>query len=227
MAQGSEVVVAACGIDLSPFESGPQPGQIDSQINLRSELGIPDRALVIGHVGRFFAVKNHGFVVEIAEEVLKKVPNTVFLLVGWGPLQEQIEADIRRRGLQDRCRILGERRDVPELMMQVFDALVLPSRIEGVPVTMFEAQAAGIPCVISDRVSRSAQVVPELVHYMSLAESPSMWAEALVASVSQARGTHRSAALAFMSDSPANIRVCVERIQEVYERSVLASALQP
>jgi hypothetical protein len=91
---------------------------------------------------------------------------------------------------------------------------------------MFEAQAAGIPCVVSDRVSRCAQVVPGLVTYVSLAESPSTWAELVQTSASQAKRSDRSAVLATMNGTAANIRQCLERIQEVYERSILASVMQ-
>jgi glycosyltransferase involved in cell wall biosynthesis len=218
--------VLPCGIDLTPFESIPDSDSPVSPEGLRRELGIPDGVPVIGHVGRFVAVKNHRFLVEIAHEVLKKAPETVFLFVGRGPLREQVEADIRQRGLQDRCRIVGERSDVPQLMMRVFDALILPSLLEGGSVTMFEAQAAGVPCLVSDRVPRSAQIVPGLVRTLSLTESPAAWAEALLATVTDGRRNDRFA-LDVMRRSPANISVCVERLQEVYERSVLASVPQP
>jgi glycosyltransferase involved in cell wall biosynthesis len=218
--------VLPCGIDLTPYQlrAGSMSGTSKS---LRKDLGISESASVIGHVGRFVAVKNHRFIVEIAQEVLKKAPDTIFLLVGWGPLQGQVEADIRERGLQDRCRVIGERRDVPELMMQVFDVLVLPSLLEGGSITMFEAQAAGVHCVVSDRVPRTAQIVPGLVRTLSLSEPSSAWADVLLATVSESRRSERSAPLAVMKQSPANIRVCVERLQQVYERSVLAPVPQP
>jgi glycosyltransferase involved in cell wall biosynthesis len=226
MVHGSEVVVAAVRHRFVSLRKDAPPEQIDEHNDLRRQLGISDHALIIGHVGRFFAVKNHGFVVEIAEEALKRSPRRSSYSLAGDLFKNKYKPTSESVGLKDRCRILGERRDVPELMMQVFDALILPSRIEGVPVTMFEAQAAGIPSVVSDRVSRSAQVVPGLVTYVSLAESPSTWAELVLTSASQAKRSDHSAALATMNGTAANTRVCLERIHEVYESSILASVMQ-
>jgi glycosyltransferase involved in cell wall biosynthesis len=105
--------------------------------------------------------------------------------------------------------------------------LVLPSLLEGGSMTMFEAQAAGVPCVVSDRVPRSAQIVPGLVRTLSLTDSALVWADTLLAAASDGRRKDRSAAFRVMKGSPANISVCVDRLEAVYRQSPLAPVLQP
>jgi glycosyltransferase involved in cell wall biosynthesis len=215
--------VLPCGIDVARFRREIRSKDLSFRPSLRKVLGIPPDTAVIGHVGRFVTQKNHGFLIEIAQEVIKRAPNTIFLLVGWGPLQKQIEAEVKERGLLDRCRVLGERSDVPELMLDVFDAMVVPSLYEGGPITLFEAQAAGIPSVVSNAVSQSQAVVPGLVRFLPLTESASVWADALLPTLAR---DPRSASdpLAAIEGTPADIRFGVKRLQHVYQQSVFVGA---
>jgi glycosyltransferase involved in cell wall biosynthesis len=215
----SRWTVLPSGIDLSQFDSRSN-AITDATHRLRSQLGLAQGQPVIGHVGRFVAEKNHRMVIDIAQETLTKLPDAVFLLIGWGPLRDEVEADIKRRGLQDRCWILGERDDVPQLMLHVLDALVLPSLHEGMSMSLLEAQAAGIPSIVSDRVSRTAEIVPGLVHFVPLTSSSSEWCSVLSKAIARGRLISRGSALAIMEDSPANIRICVKRLQQLYERAI-------
>ena len=161
------------GIDLSRFQ-----GRIDHSA-LRRSLGIPDRALVVGHVGRFDRQKNHGFLVEIAREFLDIAPHAVFLLVGDGGLRREIEEAVRRVGVAKSFIFTGVRPDVADLLRGAMDVLLFPSLFEGLPVTVLEAQAAGLPCLISDVITREADVIPGLVVRQSLARPAPDWAQAL------------------------------------------------
>ena len=109
----------------------------------RKELGIGEDTLVIGHIGRFVAQKNHTFLIDIFNELHKKNHNSLLLLVGQGPLKEEIENKVKELKLNDSVRFLGQRNDANELY-QAFDVFCLPSLYEGLPVVGVEAQATGL-----------------------------------------------------------------------------------
>jgi glycosyltransferase involved in cell wall biosynthesis len=167
------------GIDLSRFEAN-----VDRNA-LRQALGIPESAIVVGHVGRFTEEKNHGFIVDIAREVVRHEPRAFFLLVGGGPLRPSVEAKIASSFLKDSFLLTGVRADVPALMMGAMDAFVFPSLREGLPITLLEAQAAGLKCVVSDVISREADVVAGLIRRESPRASATQWAEHLLKLLSQ------------------------------------------
>lgn len=99
----------------------------------RKELGIKEDTIVIGHIGRFVAQKNHTFLIDIFNQFHKKEKNSILLLAGQGPLQEEIKNKVRELGLDDSVRFLGQRNDANELY-QAFDVFLLPSLYEGLPV---------------------------------------------------------------------------------------------
>lgn len=166
----SEWKLQHLGIDLSKFD-----GSVDKQA-VRRELGIAKEALVVGHVGRFSAEKNHALIVDIARELIRREPRTMFLLVGDGPLRPSIEAKVASYSLQDHFVFTGVRDDVPTLMKGAMDAFLFPSLREGLPITLLEAQAAGLKCVISDLISAEADLVPELIQRESVRNSATEWA---------------------------------------------------
>jgi glycosyltransferase involved in cell wall biosynthesis len=207
-----------CGIDLSEFKVDART--IRDGSSLRNQLGLPEDARVVGHVGRFVPAKNQQFIVEIAEPLMKKVSNVYFILVGRGPLRDSIENDIRRRGLSDHCLVLGERNDVPDLMLRLFDLFLLPSLYEGLGMSVLEAQAAGVPSIVSNRVSRSVAIVPDLVQFLPLAGSRSLWVGAIAKAFETAPPVSQQIALRRMEDSPANIELCVQHLERLYRRAM-------
>ena len=122
----------------------------------RRELNIEKRT-VIGHVGRFCTVKNHRFVLEIFAEYLKRDYNAVLLLIGDGPLKAEIETRAESLGISRNVVFTGNRDDVPELY-NAMDLVLLPSLYEGLPMVGVEAQANGLPVIMSDRVPREAKL---------------------------------------------------------------------
>ncbi|MEA2542710.1 MAG: glycosyltransferase EpsF, partial [Acidobacteriaceae bacterium] len=134
------------GIDLHPFTLAMDAHAV------RAELGIAQNSFVIGHVGRFAEQKNHRFLVRIAECLARMEPTAVFLLVGTGPLKTEIETLVRECGLSANFIFLGVRGDVQRLMKGAMDCLLFPSSYEGLGLVLWEAQAAGLGCVISDTI---------------------------------------------------------------------------
>lgn len=146
---------------------------------VRQALGIAEDAFVIGHVGRFSSVKNHAFLLDVFGELCHADEHAVLLLVGDGQLRNSMEEKTKDMGLKARVLFTGMRSDVCDLM-QAMDVFAFPSFYEGLPVSLVEAQAAGLPCVISDRVPEAC-VLTDLVQRVSLEESARQWAERIFA----------------------------------------------
>ncbi|HEY3296728.1 MAG TPA: glycosyltransferase [bacterium] len=156
--------------DLSPFR------QSVDRASVRVEFGIPEDAFVIGHVGRFDHQKNHPFVIAMAEETLRQDENAWFLLVGDGPRRTEIQQKAAHSPYRHRIVFAGSRSDVPRLMLGAMDVFALPSLHEGLPLVLVEAQAAGLPVIISDVITPEAGVVKPLVSRLSLSQSAAEWA---------------------------------------------------
>ena len=143
----------------------------------KESLGIEDK-FVLGHVGRFNFQKNHEFLIEIFNEVCKENANTVLLLVGTGELEENIHKKVRNLGLHEKVKFLGVREDIPELM-QAMDVFVFPSLFEGLPVTLVEAQAAGLPCVVSDTITKEIDITNN-VKFLDINGKTYEWAKDII-----------------------------------------------
>ena len=165
------VTVIKNGVDVERFRFNEE-----IRDRLRRELGVEDKT-VIGHVGRFFAQKNHTRLLDIFAAYHRANPNSVLLLVGEGELQEAARKKVDALGLTDHVRFLGLRADVEQLL-QAFDLFLMPSLYEGMPVVGVEAQASGLPMVVSDTVTPELDVTGR-VRFVSLTCSPEEWAAAM------------------------------------------------
>jgi glycosyltransferase involved in cell wall biosynthesis len=201
-----------CGVDLSPFA---HPVCRDA---VRTEFHIPQDAFVIGHVGRFTEQKNHAFLLDVAAEVVQREANARFLLVGEGELRPAMMARAAALGLGERVIFAGSRADVPRLMRGAMDAFLFPSRYEGLGLVLIEAQAAGLPCVLADVVPREADIVPPLVHRLSLHQSPGVWADALLAIRDAPPPIAQPDALALVRATPFDVRASWTALEHVYAR---------
>ncbi len=139
----------------------------------RKELNISDDTVVIGHVGRFVEQKNHRFLIDIFNEVHKENKDSLLMLVGQGPLQDEIKEKVKSLGLENSVLFLGQRNDVDELY-QAFDVFCLPSLYEGLPVVGVEAQATGLLCILSDEMTKETKVL-ETTKFLSLNNSTKEW----------------------------------------------------
>ncbi|QQP69553.1 glycosyltransferase family 1 protein [Carnobacterium sp. CS13] len=144
---------------------------------IRDELDIKDK-FVIGHVGRFELQKNHFFLIDVFKEVYKKNKNAVLLLIGTGNLKTSIEEKVNELGLKDCVIFAGIRTDVTEIM-QGIDLFLFPSLYEGLGIVVVEAQAASLPCIISDTVPKEA-ILTDLVKYLSLKSTKEYWADEII-----------------------------------------------
>ena len=150
---------------------------------IRSEFGLSDDTTIIGHVGRFMTQKNHAFLLEVFSEYLKINGKSILMLVGGGELESAIKQKASELGISDKIIFTGVRSDVPALL-SAMDVFVFPSLYEGMPNTVIEAQATGLPCLIADTITREADITG-LVHYLPLGDAGT-WAH-LVAELPQVK----------------------------------------
>lgn len=144
----------------------------------RSELGIPQNSYVIGHIGRFEEQKNHEFLIDIFHEVFEKNSRAFLLMVGDGSRKGIIRKKVIDCGLDRNVMILSNRSDIAEIL-SVMDCFVFPSVFEGFGIALLEAQAAGLPCVVSEAVSDYVCVSDRFVK-LSLKKAASVWAEVIL-----------------------------------------------
>ena len=145
--------------------------------DVREELGVPNDALVVGHVGRFLEVKNHTFIIDIFKEILVKQADSYLLLAGTGVLQDAIMQKVSELGITERVKFLGNRNDIYRLL-SAMDFLLFPSLYEGLPFVPVEAQAAGVRVLCSDRVSPEVKLSDGL-KFLSIEKPAKEWADML------------------------------------------------
>ena len=177
----SRISINPCAIDLQPFRQSIDRAQ------MRRSLGIPAQALVLAQVGRFSEEKNHAFTVSVARALFSLRKDAWLLFVGDGRLQEQIRAAVREQGMEPRVIFTGRRDDVVNIMSGAIDVLIHPSHHEGLPLIAVEAQTAACPVVVSEGVPGEADIIPELVSRLSLAEPIEKWVQAILDAQAGAR----------------------------------------
>ncbi len=143
---------------------------------VREKLGIADQ-YVIGHVGRFHYAKNHEYLLRIFA-ALCKYKGFVLLLLGEGGGMQAAKTLAGELGIEDKVYFLGNQGNVSDYY-QAMDYFVYPSRFEGLPGTIVEAQCSGLKCVMSDTICEEVAVT-DLVHTMSIEENPDKWADYII-----------------------------------------------
>lgn len=144
----------------------------DIRNKLRKELNIKEDEMVVGNIGRFSYMKNHKFLIDIFEK-LCKTENCKLLLVGDGELKNDIQNIVKNKHLENKVIFTGVRSDVNEIL-QAMDIFVMPSIFEGLPVTLIEAQASGVPSLIANTITKEVDITP-LIYRENLKNEPLIW----------------------------------------------------
>ncbi len=144
----------------------------------RQELGLNETTFAVGHVGRFHHSKNHEFLFKVFAEIRKIIGDSKLVLVGDGELKAQIDSWIKESGIEDAVIMTGTKKNVEDYY-QAFDYFLFPSRYEGLPGTVVEAQASGLKCLMSDSVTDEVMIT-DLAESKSLTEEPAEWAKRVV-----------------------------------------------
>lgn len=142
--------------------------------HIRKKLNLENN-IVVGHIGRFVDTKNHDFLLDVFHEFNKKYENSRLLLIGDGELRGQIESKIQKLNLEGKVIITGMITDVYNVQ-QAIDIIVFPSKYEGFPVSIIEAQASGIPCVISSSVTDQVKIIDN-IKFININEPLDIWVD--------------------------------------------------
>lgn len=144
----------------------------------RANLHYTDENFVIGHVGSMLPVKNHTFLLDVFDRVIHRVPEARLLLVGSGELHEEVMGKAEKLGFRDKVTWLEKREDIPELLAAM-DYFVFPSLYEGLPLSVLEAQAAGLPVLLSSAVTDEVMVTNH-IYQMPLECGADKWADEII-----------------------------------------------
>lgn len=151
---------------------------------IRSEIGVENK-YVIGNVGSLKPQKNQSFLLDVYATFVKEHPEieSTLLLVGDGQLRQRLEKKAEHLNIQNQVMFLGVRKDV-DAILQAIDLFILPSLYEGLPVVGVEAQAAGLPCLFSDTITKEVDITN--VQYLPL-KKMNEWVDSIYQSINFVR----------------------------------------
>lgn len=209
---GAPWQIVPCGVDLTAFARATCG-------SMRARLGIAESTFVMGHVGRFVSVKNHSFLFDTVAVAVRSGMDCCLLVVGDGELRTQLVEYATQLGIRDHVRFLGVRADVPELL-RAMDAFVFPSHHEGLGMSVVEAQAANLPCIVSTGVPTEAIVAPQLVTRLRLDEGPQAWAEVIQRlKATPARFAEASGPLKLVENSAFGLQNNLKHLKRIYQQA--------
>ena len=168
--KNKRIEVIPNSIDVKKFEFSKEKRE-----KIRKAMNIDDNTIVYGHIGTFTYPKNHEFLLRIFNEIVKKNENTLLLLIGEGKLKENIEKEAKNFKIYNKIKFLGIRKDIEELL-SAMDVFIFPSLFEGIPLTLLEAQASGIPIFLSETIDKRT-IINDNLYVKSLKLEPQKWAE--------------------------------------------------
>lgn len=177
---------------------------------IRNRLGIQNK-YVIGNTGRMVYQKNQEFLLKSFAMAYKEKPELELLIIGDGELEEQLKKQVKELNIEQAVLFLGKRTDVDKLY-QAMDLFVLPSRFEGMPITLVEAQTSGLKCLCSDTITREANVAG-YIKYLPLNEN--IWKDELL---NHAVPYERVNMEKLITDAGYNIKFQIKEIEEGYLR---------
>lgn len=164
-----KVKIIPNAIDVAPFRYRKRVRD-----RMRSALDVEDK-FVIGHVGRFHYAKNHEYLLRVFAKIAEKREDAVLFLLGEGSLMKEMKITAVSLGIEKKVFFFGNQKETWDYY-QAMDFFVFPSRFEGLPGTVVEAQSAGLRCLISDTIAREVQIT-DLVTYKSIEDKPEEWAD--------------------------------------------------
>lgn len=196
------------GRDIEKYKFDPKVRE-----SMRTQYGIKDE-LVVGHVGGFVGQKNHVFLIKLFREILKTKPDSKLVLVGDGVLRKKIEESVT--DIQGSVLFIRNT-DHVEDYLQMMDVMVLPSLFEGLPLVVIEWQINGLPCLISDNVTKECKI-SNLIYYLPLNDDAAEWASMLIKLIKQ--GNTRSESQIIINEIRSmgfDIRDNVKLLKNMYE----------
>ena len=197
------------GRDIKKYEYNAK-----NRINYRNKLKISKDALVIGHVGRFNAQKNHEYLIRVFEEFYKSNKNAYLVLVGTGEKIDIIKNVVKKSIIKNNVIFTGAIDNVADYL-SAFDIMLLPSLYEGLPMVVIEGQIAGLPCIVSDTVTKECAITP-LVQFNSLKASPESWARNIADISLQDRENNKEMLFSSIRKAGYDIELGAEKLRDKY-----------
>lgn len=176
---------------------------------IRKQLGINEN-FVIGNISRFCTQKNHSFIIDIFEEIYKINSSAKLLLIGDGPLKADIIEKVKNKSIYENIIFMGIRSDIPDLL-QAIDVILFPSLFEGLPVSIIESQAAGLPCVLSDTIDPDVKITPN-VDFVSLKAPTSNWCDSVISKQSFKRTSTQE----YIISSGYDLSTSINKLTQIY-----------
>lgn len=173
-----------------------------------------ENCFVLVHVGKINEQKNHTFLVDVFVKVLQNCPSARLLCVGDGPLRERILEQAKGCGVEDKIIITGMQKNVNEYLT-AGDCFVFPSLWEGLPLSLVEAQASGLRCIVSDKITTEANVTGK-VRYLSLETPVSEWAEQILAAAEYDRMVESEDNIRLIAENGFSIQKNANRLRKIY-----------
>lgn len=204
-----EFTIIPNGRDIKKYEYNVQ-----NRINYRNRLEIPRDAFIVGHVGRFNTQKNHEYLIRVFEELYKRNKNAYLVLVGTGEKTNEIIDMVKKSTIRDNVVFTGAIDNVADYL-SAFDVMLLPSLYEGLPMVVIEWQIAGLPCIVSDTVTKECAITP-LVKFKSIKESPESWARNIIDISLQDREKNKDVLFSSIRKAGYDIEFGAERLRNIY-----------
>ena len=206
--------IIQCGINVDLFNKAV------NKKTIRNKLGIKSNSRVIGHVGRFSEQKNHPFIIDVFSEILKIDSSIRLLLIGDGENLLDIKKLALRKDIEDKIIFTGLRHDIAELMLGAMDIFLVPSLWEGLGLVIIEAQAAGLPCILSDNIPNEADIIPDLICRIPLSEGTKQWAQKIINfyDMKHRKEISQSKILSAIINSPLNFQNGKKKLESIYNK---------
>lgn len=199
----------------------PNPIDVEQYLyseNIRNEIrkqySIDNECNVYGHVGSFTAQKNHLYLLKIFKSIKNMDSKARFILIGDGPLRDLIKQEIIKLKLENDVILTGSIKNVNEVLMAL-DVFVFPSKHEGLPISVLEAESSGLPCLLSDRITKDVAMTNG-VKYISLETSYDDWAEEAIHSKKADRTEYNK----IMSQSKFDINKSTTIVFDIYKKII-------
>ena len=193
------------GVDVCAFGYDPE-----RRAEIRRQLGWED-ALFIGHVGHLAQVKNQSFLLDLMPGILERQPNARLLMLGEGDDRGMLEEKIRTLGLAGKVLMPGNVTNVADYL-SAMDVFVFPSHFEGMPLSVLEVQANGLPCVISTGVPKDVYLT-DLIHPLALTEDCRKWIDRILSTERKAPESY----VQTMIQAGFDLSGAMEKIYKIYE----------
>lgn len=169
----ADFIVLKNGIEPNSFSFSPEKRR-----KIRENLNLKDTDFVIGTIGRCVEQKNQRRVIEIFQDFHKTNKNSKLVLVGEGPLEEDLKLQVKRLGIENAVIFTGSIENTNEIY-SAFDCFLFPSLYEGLGIVLVEAQANGLPCIISSTIPKDVDLISSLIYRIRLNDGNNVWVEAI------------------------------------------------